>query len=261
MFTLTAALVAWSFIQSPAAIEAPAPAARVVSSSEATYAKLAKDVAPAIVNIKFVMDFDSGFGGEESEESEVHGVMIREDGIVLVSSAMMFGYEGMGFEIRPREIKVLVGEDTEGLDATVIIRDRERDLAWLRIAPKAEQKFAAVAFAGGSSVNLGAEVLQVMKLDKYFDRAAYIVEGKVAAIVSKPRSLFVASGNVTVGLPVFASDGAVVGFGVLQLPEQDEMMAMQNSMTGQLVFAHTVLPAADVAAATNRALADLDNDE
>lgn len=248
----------------PAIVSAAAVSARattMVLDDEAVYTKLAETVTPALVSVKFVMDFDGGFGASESEESEVHGVMVREDGIVMVSSAMMFGYEGMGFEVRPRDIKIKVGDDTEGVAAEVIIRDRERDLAWLKITEPGETKFAAVSFDGGAPVGLGAGVLQVMKLDSYFDKAAYIIEGKVASVVRKPRDLFVASGEVSIGLPVFDRSGTVVGFGVLQLPEQAEMAAMQNSLSAQLVFAHTVLPAADVAGATAAALASLEDEE
>ncbi len=255
--TLAAALVMNN--QTPfVATEAETILARPVTPYELVAAK----AAPAIVNIKFVMSIDGGFGGEEmNEENEVAGVLIDASGIVLLSSSSMFGYEGMGFQVRPSDIKVFVGDDTEGMAAEVMVRDRDRDLAWLRITDDVEEDLPSIDFASGAEATLGQTMLQVWKLDKFFDRAPYVSEAKVAATVTKPRPLFVASGEVNMGLPVFNESGQPLGLVVMQLPTQEEMEAISANMFGQMVFGQTVLPAAEVHKATAAALASLEDEE
>lgn len=244
---------------------ASAPVGPAASSpseqAQSPYAAVAAAATPAIVNIKFVMHYDAG-GGDQSEESEVHGVIIDPAGIVLISSASMFGYEGMGVQVRPQDIKILVGDDTAGLDAEVLMRDRERDLAWLRITDEVAEPLASINFAEGAKATLGQTMLQVWKLDKFFDLAPYVSAGKVASIVSKPRDLFIASGEISMGLPVFDESGRPLGFGVLQLPTEEELSAMGGSnMYTNMIFARTILPASAVHEATKQALAALDDGE
>lgn len=256
--TLAAAIVSGGAVPFESALP-------IVSDSQpaSPYELVARAAAPAIVNVKFVMSFEGGPGGEEaSEENEVHGVIIDPSGIVLISSASMFGYDGMGFQVRPSDIKIMVGSDTEGLAAKVLVRDRDRDLAWLKITDEVEEVLPAIDFGNGGKASLGQRLLQVWKLDKFFDRAPYVSEGKVAAIVSKPRDLFIAAGEVTMGLPVFAEGGSPLGFVVLQLPTQEEMAAMSGSnMFAQMAFTRTVLPAAEVSKATAAAMASLEDEE
>jgi len=256
MFVSTAIVCAALAFVAPAPVT-PAPA--LTNNDGGVYESVAESVAPAIVAVKFVMAME---GAGENQDNEIHGVLIDPSGIVLVSSASMFGVEGMGMSIRPQEIKILVGDDTAGLEAEVLVRDRERDLAWLRITEEIESPLPAIDFAAGAEASLGQTLLQVWKLDKFFDRAPYVSEGKVASRVSKPRTLFIASGEITIGLPVVNVDGAPLGFGVLQLPTQEEMAAMSGSnMYSRMIFARTILPAAEVAEATAQALATLDEDE
>ncbi len=256
MFVSSAIVCAALALVSPAPV---APGSAPAAEEGGMYASVAASVAPAIVAVKFVMAME-GMG--ENQDNEIHGVLIDPAGIVLVSSATMFGVEGMGMSIRPQEIKVLVGDDTTGLEAEVLVRDRERDLAWLQITEELESPLPAIDFTAGSEATLGQTLLQVWKLDKFFDRAPYVSEGRVASLVTKPRSLFIASGEITIGLPVVSEVGSPLGFGVFQLPTQEEMAAMSGSnMYSRMIFARTILPAAEVAQATAQALATLDEDE
>jgi hypothetical protein len=258
-------LVAAGVFFAPAPTPAPAAPAAVIAAAtpEDDYAALAEKVAPAIVGIHYVMAVEGGGADfDQSQENEIHGVLIDPKGIVLISSAAMFGYEGMGVQIRPQEIKILIGDDTQGKAAEVVVRDRERDLAWLRITDDLDGPLPAVDFENAADARPGQTVLQVWKLDKLFDRAPYISAGTVAAVVAKPRDLFIGSGEITMGLPVFSPDGKTLGFCVLQLPTQEEIAAMSSSnMYSNMIFARTVLPARTVQAATTQALAVPDDEE
>lgn len=248
-------------------LSTPAPAAGLVAAAEVTaqpearpYASIVDKVAPAMVTVKFVMAID---GEDDSEEEEIDGLVIDPEGIVLVSSAMMFGPEYLGVSLRPREIKIILPGETEGLDAEVVVRDRELDLAWLRITAPTEEprKLPSISFKNDTKPTLGQPLVQVWKLDKFYDRAPYVSEGRVASIVSKPRDLFIAGGEITIGLPVFDLNGNAMGFGILQLPDEDEMSAMASSNPyTRAIFTRTMLPAAKVASATETALATIEDD-
>lgn len=240
----------------------PAPATAIAQpADDHGYAALVEKVAPAMVLVKYVMSYD---GEDDTEEEEMDGLVIDPSGVVLISSAMMFGPEYLGVSARPREIKVILPGETEGLVAEVIVRDRELDLVWLRIiTPDSSEPrtFKHVSFKNDAKPSLGQEVLQVWKLDKFYDRAPYVSSARVAATVTKPRELFIASGEVTIGLPVFDTSGNVLGFGVLQLPDEEEMSAMTGTNPySRMIFTRTMLPASRVATATETALATLEED-
>lgn len=242
----------------------PAPLSPAVDmpADDRGYAALVEKVAPAMVTVKFVMAFE---GQDDTEEEEIDGLTIDPSGVVLVSSAMMFGPEYLGVAARPREIKIILPGETQALDAQVIVRDRELDLVWLRIIVTESDKprtFKHVSFRNDAKPLLGQEILQVWKLDKFYDRAPYVSSARVAAKVTKPRELFIASGEVTIGLPVFDTAGNVLGFGVLQLPDEEEMNAMASTNPySRMIFTRTMLPASRVAAATEQALATPENDD
>lgn len=251
-----------SFTFAATTLDGPAPVAATGSQpSDNPYAAIVEKVAPAMVTVKFVMAYE---GNDDTEEQEIDGLVIDPRGVVLISSAMMFGPEYLGVPARPREIKIIPQGQTEGLDAEVLVRDRELDLAWLRITAESDEPrdMPSVSFKNETKPRLGQPVVQIWKLDKYFDRTPYVSEGRVAAIVSKPRDLFIASGEITIGLPVFDLRGEVMGFGVLQLPDEEEMSAMTTTNPySRMIFTRTMLPAAKVAAATEQAMATLEDED
>ncbi|KAA0216214.1 MAG: hypothetical protein DYG94_05775 [Leptolyngbya sp. PLA3] len=226
------------------------------------YAALVEKVAPAMVTVKFVMAYENE---DDTTEEEIDGLTIDPSGVVLVSSAMMFGPEYLGVAARPREIKIILPGQAESMDAEVIVRDRELDLVWLRIIVAESDKprtFKHVSFKSDAKPALGQEILQVWKLDKFYDRAPYVSSARVAAMVTKPRELFIASGEVTIGLPVFDTSGTVLGFGVLQLPDKEEMDAMTSTNPySRMIFTRTMLPASRVATATETALATQEDED
>ena len=96
-----------------------------------TYETVKEAVLPALVRVKVVISMESPWGGDpEEQEMEVSGMLISADGQVLLTNSMMGGLYGMmgGIQVTPRDIKVLIGDDTEGLPATLVARDSDRDL-------------------------------------------------------------------------------------------------------------------------------------
>ena len=240
----------------PSALAAqPAP-----SASE--YTSLVKNKTNALVTVKFVLKV-SGGGQEDERESETTGVMIEGDGLVLASNTQTGGineamkqYVRQGFSIQPKDIKILVGDDIEGVEAKVIARDSELDLAWIKVQKAPEKPYEFIDLSKSAVPALGDRLIAVERMGKFFDRAPIVVEGRLGAIVSKPRQLYIPQTDLvnTLGLPVFNAGGELVGISILQLPSADESEDGGRSMMGR-AGGGTILPAAEVISATERAKA------
>ena len=235
------------------------------------YDKLLAQRASAIVTIKYVLKVKSP-GGEQEAETEVTGVMIDPKGLVLCSNTPLGGFVSMISRMRPQmagkisatptDLKILIGDDTEGIKAKLLARDTELDLAWIEITDPGKRKFDAVDFSKGVAPKTGHRMLSIRRMDKYFDRLTVVGEGRIGGVTTKPRTLYVPSDSLAggLGLTIFTPDGRPVGLTVLQMPDGDDsggnpLTKMQNLMKG------LILPAADVVQATARARAGADAEE
>jgi S1-C subfamily serine protease len=213
--------------------------------------------APTIVSIKYILK-----GGEQDEEGETTGVVIDgERGLVLTSNNAFGGMMARfgGPSPTPSEIKILIGEDNNGLDAKFVARDSELGLAWVELSEKPAKALAAVDMTKSANVKLGDSLYVVSEMGKFFDRASSVAEGQVSAITKKPRDLVIPSIGLAateMGMPVFTASGEVVGVLTLILPEQEEMSGSPSQMRATMrgITGNMILPAAQVVEATKRAL-------
>jgi len=229
------------------------PTEPVFAQQEADFQQLLADKAPAIVTVKFVLKVKSDWRDSEAEH-EVTGAMIEPDGLVLCSNSMLSGFRpwsrGSGESATPTDIKVLVGDDTEGLDAQLVARDSELDLTWIRIDDSGDAKFAFIDLKPSAVPKVGERLYVVARLSKFLDRAPVVRESRVGGITSKPRPLYVPSrGTGTLGLPIFNAEGLAVGVAITQRPDSDEAGGGRSWQGASGV----ILPAAEVLKATQRA--------
>jgi hypothetical protein len=237
---------------------------------------LAREKGAALVTLKFVLKVSGPMvDGEEESETEVTGVMIDPKGVVLCSNTQLAGFVGMikkmmgpmGSQINatPTDLKVLVGDDTEGKEAELIARDTELDIAWVKIKEPGDKPYDHIDLAKSAKLEVGQPIAIVRRMGKFFNRATVVTESRIGGTTSKPRTLYIPSSTMgmTLGLPVFSATGELLGVMVSQTPESDEgdfnplamlsmLSDMQDSMTG------LILPATDVARATTRALEGMD---
>lgn len=214
--------------------------------------------AAPFVTIKFVLKMEGQFGDRENE-TEATGVMIEPDGLVLASSSQLgtprfmrqFG------NARPTDLKVLIGDDTEGLPATVMARDTELDLAWVKLKEPSKKKLEYMDLTKSGKPQVGDSLVFLRRMGKYFDRAVTVGQFRVAGKTTKPRELIVPGGGASLepGLPAFTAQGEVVGFVVLQLPDAEELESNFGAFAGlgRDIGSGLILPTADVIKATERA--------
>ncbi len=228
----------------------------VRADDSASISKLVETRGPALVTVKFILK-----GGEQDEESETTGVVIDPSGLILTSNNAFDGVMArFGQPARtPSDIKVLIGEDTQGLEAKFYARDSELGLAWVQLKDAPAKPLAAVDFEKGGTCKLGDGVYTVALMGKFFDRAHAVCEGRVSAVTKKPRELYIPSVGLAgfePGLPAFNGAGQVVGFTTLILPDQEEVQGtaggMRAAMRG-IIAGCMILPSNEVVAATKRA--------
>ncbi len=241
--------------------------ASVGADEPSDYEGLVAKRAPVLVTVKFVLKSQGGFGDSE-QENEITAIMIDAGGLVLCSNTALAGPRFLQRFSRatPTHIKVLVGDDTEGLDGELVTRDSELDLAWVRIKEPGDRKFTHLDLSQASKPQIGQRLLGLRRMGKYFGRAVVVSEGRLGGRAAKPRNLYVPVGglDVSVGLPVFTVDGEVLGVVVVQMPEHGELEANPRSFmdAGRDMFGGLILPAGDVLEATRRAMeADEDDDD
>ena len=181
----------------PASLTPLAPL--TIAPPEADYEALIAKRAPAIVTIKFVLKMDFGGFGDGEHEQEVTGIMIDPSGLVLASNNGLGGLLGamqsmtggstLQMSIKPEKIRVLAGDDTVGVDAKLIARDTELDLAWVKVDKAPDKPYDSVDFAKGATPKIGDRLYTVMREGKFFDRVPVVMETRLGGIAQKPRHL------------------------------------------------------------------------
>ena len=234
--------------------------------------------ADVMVTVEFVLKVKmAGAGADREIEGETTCLLIDRQGLVLCSNTELGGYVGLmsqmmgrggGFDVSaaPREIEVFPDESGEGLDARLIARDSDRDLAWVQIEENVEKLADASVLDLSSAIELraGDRFYRLRRLDKFFGSVPVVTEGVVAAVVEKPRKLLVPSesANGGFGLPVFTADGQLVGITVIQMPAAEDQI--DGLLTGGLSFLSSaaklqdmvgglIMPTAELAKATRLA--------
>jgi hypothetical protein len=268
------------------------------AAGAADYPRLLADTAPALVTVKFVLQVKFGgamseaVGGDQEVDSEVTCVMIGPKGLLVCSNTQFNGYvelmsrlmpQGMEVAATPKDLKVLVsapappGDGPEGegagdagaprieeLAASLVVRDSDRDLVWLKIDQPGERTFPFLDLEQAVEAQVGQEVVAVYRMDRYFERAATLAETRIGSITERPRRLYVPASSFTAGLgaPVLDTGGKVVGLTVFQFPAAGEMdggdnplAAMSQNARLQQGIQGLILPAAELRRATAQVLA------
>ncbi len=244
------------------------------AGEEIPYEKMMAEKSPALVTVKFILKVNAPGQEAEQGEAESAGLMIDPKGLILCSNTYMGGYmtamaHMMGGRRRdmmenvsmtPTDLKVLVGEDTEGLEAKLVARDSDLDLAWVQVKDPGDKKFAFVDFSKGTVPKIGDVLILIDRMEKGYDRAPSFTDIRLSAILKKPRDLYAPTlGFPKYGVPVFSANGQPVGFTILQIPDDEgsgeNPIAMMTSMfSRQEEMGGLILPAAEVVKATQRAL-------
>ncbi len=221
----------------------------------------------AVVTVELVLKRQfTLFGNSQEEESksEVTGTMIEPTGLTVVSltsidptsilTDALAGEAGMGLmfktETQVISAKILL-EDGADLPARVVLRDPDLDLAFVQPNEKPAEPLPYVNLRDATEPEILDHVVTLNRLGKRAQRTHGISTGRVEAVVTKPRTFYVPtqslSAALSLGCPVFALDGKVVGLAVVRKGGKVEVTSFND-----IVLA-IVLPASDILEAAAQA--------
>lgn len=238
--------------------------------------KILESSKNAVIKLKLVVQQKMLMNGKEMQssesKSEVTGTVVDPSGLVAVSLSsidpsklmdVVMGNMNMGenkveTKFQLKDIKLVLPDETE-IDAKVVLRDTDWDLAFVRPTQKPAKLFAAVDLKSQSQPQVLDEVIVVKRLAKVANHEPGALASRIAAVVRKPRLFYIpqdsAEATEALGSPVFTVDGKIVGIVLMRMMESKSgggMTAMLGG-AGGMGITSIILPADQVLEASKQA--------
>lgn len=255
-----------------------AASAQTQTPSEAAAAREIVDRwQDAIVSVRVVLKMRMVVGGREMQASdetvETVGTVIDPSGLTVLSLASlnpgeMMGRvmsraagagEGPGFELtsEPVELRLRLADGRE-LPATIVLRDQDLDLAFLRPVETPAAPLKALKLTEDARPMLLDPVVVLSRLGRVGNWSPSAALRAVHAIIDRPRTMYVtevANPLGGMGTPVFLLNGRLLGFLALRSVDTGRtgMLAMMGGSEGMGLLP-VIIPAADVREVAAQAL-------
>lgn len=203
-------------------------------------------------NIAMGMREMGGWGGDR--KIEVGGTMINAQGLVVTSYGQidfshyyeMFGRMGGGEEDDPKlkasitveDVKIVLNDGKE-LEAEIVLKDKDLDLAFIRPKKTKDLNLAHLELKAAAEPKILDEYVAIGRSSRETGRAPMIWIGEIAGVLKKPRTYYMASGY-GLGVPVFDLSGNVLGLYL------NRRSSSREDSADYLSSGPAVLPTADV---------------
>jgi S1-C subfamily serine protease len=190
---------------------------------------------------------------------EAVGTVIDAGGLTVVSlgsinpGGMMTklmgagGNEGLEIVSEPTDVKLRLSDGRE-IQATIVLRDEDLNIAFIRPTAAPDKPFVAIDLADAAQPAILDEVIVFGRMGRVGGWAPSAALRDIGGIILKPRTFYVLAGDASgVGTPAFLPNGKVVGvLTVRQIAtERASPLAAMNGAEGLGLLA-VILPAADV---------------
>jgi hypothetical protein len=228
----------------------------------------------AIISISAVVKIDMGRGGSPREEkAQCVGAIIDPCGLAVTSLTnlnpeglfkLRFGRMGgpqMNVDCRVQGVKFRLTDGKE-VPARIVLKDEDLDLAFVApIKPldaPTQAKIAAIPLdKAAAQAEMLDPVILVSRSGTGLNCIATLGLGRIAAVLSKPRSCYLCSGG-TLGLPAFDREGRILGiFCRCVSVEGEDPGNLGDFMTSLLSTGRLILPAAEIARLVPEAKAEM----
>ena len=243
----------------------------LAQDGRASMREVAKRWQDAIVNVRVSLKVRMSVGGREVQSMddtvEAVATVIDPGGLTVMTlsaldpGAMMSriiggaqqGEERMSIVSEPTDVKIRLADGKE-VAATIVLRDQDLDLAFIRPTVKPAAPLTAINLADAASPSVLEDVVVLGRLGRVGGWAPSAFLYSVAAIMQRPRTFFVLNGQAPAGIPAFHATGKVVGLLTIRQvdPGRISMFGMMGGTEGAGVIP-VVLPAADVLEIANQA--------
>jgi len=183
-----------------------------------------------VVKSKFSV---GGMGGQSNESrQDVTGSVVDPSGLTVVSlsatdpaqmmQSMFSGMsdEDMKFKMDTElsDLKILLEDGTE-VPAEVVLRDKDKDLAFIRPKAKLSTPLRALDLTRSSKAEVLDQVIALNRLGNAAGRAYAASVERISAVVERPRLFYVPETSMTtttLGAPAFTLDGKLLGLFVMR---------------------------------------------
>jgi len=178
-----------------------------------------------VVTIRTVLSMSMG-GNPQERESEANGTVIDAMGLAVLSLSSVDPSGLMARLDRGRDemvtkitsMKMILADGTE-LDAEIVLRDADLDLAFVRPLTKPDSAMPFVDLTQPGKPEILDEVVAIAQLGQVARRTHSALVERVEAVVDRPRTFYVLGehrSRAVVCSPAFTLDGAFVGIGVFR---------------------------------------------
>jgi S1-C subfamily serine protease len=225
---------------------------------------VSKQWQAAIVNVRVSLKVRMSMGGREVQSMddtvEAVATVIDPSGLTVMSlssldpGAMMSrimgaaaqGDEKMSIASEPTDVRIRLADGKE-LPASIVLRDQDLDLAFIRPTAKPVAPLTAISLRDAGTPQVLEDLVVLGRLGRVGGWAPSAMVYGVAAIMARPRTFFVLNGPAGTGMPAFQANGRIVGLLTIRQidPGRMSMFGMMGGTEGAGVIA-VVLPAADV---------------
>lgn len=167
--------------------------------------------AASAVIVKAVLKIS--FGSNENESNyEAAGTIVDASGLVMIQG---FAFGGRA-KVNPTNLRVLFDGEEKEYEAVLGATDSKLGLAFVRVKDLGDKKITAIDFTTPAEPAVGDELFGVLRTDSGFDYAPYYGTAKLVGQVKKPREMWLVSGFVPIGAPLYAADGKTAGVVIRQ---------------------------------------------
>lgn len=202
------------------------PACRADATSQMVRALAAKYQASA-VTLSLVVKIGSG-GAQTQTEMESGGVLLDSSGLVVTTNTgidPMAAYAneaeqyGAAMTTRVVGVKILLAGGIE-IPAKVVLRDKDKNLAFVRPLKKPDVKLGGISFDTNASAQIGDPVYLLGRQGKTASRTLEAKVVRIESVMDKPRRFYVLndSNSSAVGFVAFNEKGQPLGLLTLRFP-------------------------------------------
>ncbi|MCB2153763.1 serine protease [bacterium] len=195
--------------------------------------KALKEKGDAVITVEVVLSVKYSYGGNQQEQEnkdEVFGVVIGDDGLVITSLSSvdpgatyerMMGSrtEDMSYTSTVKSIKYIMPNNDE-IDATVVLRDRDLDMAFLRPIEKQDEPFSFIDLSKHAEADVMEPIFTIARMGKTAKRIAIGMTGEIQGVIEKPRKFYITDSEIVTGgpgVPVFRENGDLLGIVLLHV--------------------------------------------
>ena len=181
---------------------------------------------PSLVTLSLIVKLSAG-GYEDQSELEASGFLLDSSGLVVTTNSAIDpaaayggGSEGSAsMSSRVVGVKILTTDGQE-IPAKVVLRDKDKNLAFVRPIKAPAKKLSGVNFQTSASAQIADPVYLLGRLGKTGGRVVEAKTSRIVSVLDKPRRMYVldAYAYLYVGDLAFNEKGQPLGLLTQRLP-------------------------------------------